>query len=133
MAAIFYVSAQNTWTVFDGPPPVKLARKSGHIFEYAVLGLLVGRALLWTWTRNGEPVTRALMARVWAVGVVLCTLYAMTDEWHQAFVPLRVGYGWDVLVDALSAAAALGVWYIVRAEVTRRAQRHRNPEHRDLH
>lgn len=35
--AIFYVSAQNTWTVFEGPPLVKALRKSGHVFEYAVL------------------------------------------------------------------------------------------------
>ena len=133
MAAIFYVSSQNTWTVFEGPPPVRLLRKSGHIFEYALLALLVGRALLWTWTRHGEPVTRALLARVWAVGAAVCALYAVTDEWHQLFVPMRVGYVWDVLVDTLSAVAALGVWYIVRAERLNKAPRSRNPEQRELH
>ena len=133
MAAIFYVSAQNTWTVFQGPPPVRLMRKSGHIFEYAVLALLVGRALLWTWTRGGEAVTRALLSRVWVVGVLVCAVYAVTDEWHQLFVPLRVGYVWDVAVDALSAAAALGIWYIVRAGMAARAARTTNPELRDLH
>jgi VanZ family protein len=133
MAAIFYVSGQNTWTVFEGPPLVRLLRKSGHIFEYVVLALLVGRALLWTWTRSGEPVTRALLARVWAVGAVVCTVYAATDEWHQLFVPLRVGYVWDVAVDALSAVAALGIWYIVRATAASRSARSRKPEKRDLH
>jgi VanZ family protein len=132
MAAIFFVSAQNTWTVFEGPPLVRLLRKSGHIFEYAVLALLVGRALMWTWTRGGEAVTRALMARVWAVGAVVCTAYAVTDEWHQLLVPLRVGYVWDVAVDALSAVAALGIWYIVRAGAASRASRARKPELRDL-
>ena len=115
MVAIFTVSAENTWTVFEGPPLVRLMRKSGHIFEYAVLALLVGRALMWTWTRRGEPIARALLARVWAVGAAVCTLYAVTDEWHQVFVPKRVGHGWDILVDSLSAVAALGIWYIVRA------------------
>ena len=128
MAAIFVVSAENTWTVFEGPPPVRLLRKSGHVFEYAVLALLVGRALLWTWTRGGQAVTRALLARVWAVGSVVCAAYAVTDEWHQFFVPQRVGHGWDVAVDTLSAVAALGVWYIVRAGHTTHDARAHGPE-----
>jgi VanZ family protein len=113
--AIYYVSAQNTWTVFEGPPWVRVLRKLGHVFEYAVLALLVGRgllALLTDWGRRGAG--RRVLLRVWQVGVVVSTLYAMTDEVHQLFVPRRVGYFWDVLVDALSATAALGIWYIVR-------------------
>ncbi|MEO8287259.1 MAG: VanZ family protein [Chloroflexota bacterium] len=120
MAAIFYVSSQNTWTVFEGPPYVLLLRKGGHVFEYALLALLLGRALLSTWTWRGNPVTRPLLLRAWRVGVLICTLYAASDEFHQLFVPRRVGYGWDVLVDALSATAALGIWYIVRVHLLRR-------------
>src|SRR5215213_4781743 len=111
-AAIYYVSAQNTWTVFKGPPLVNALRKGGHVFEYAVLALLVGRgvqAMLTDWGRR--PATRRVWLRAWQLGVVIVTLYAMTDELHQLFVPKRVGYVWDVLVDALSATAALGMWY----------------------
>ena len=133
MAAIFIVSAQNTWTVFEGPPLVRLLRKGGHVFEYAVLALLVGRALLWTWTRGGEPVTRALMARIWALGSTVCAVYAATDEWHQFFVPRRVGHVWDVLVDALSAVAALGIWYIVRAGRTPRSAKTHEPAGQEQH
>lgn len=116
-AAIFYVSAQNTWTVFEGPPLVKALRKSGHIFEYAVLALLIGRGLISIWTDWGRvEASRRILLRVWRLGVLLTTLYAMTDELHQLFVPRRVGYVWDVLVDALSATAALGIWYIWRVE-----------------
>ena len=113
--AIFHVSAQNTWTVFEGPPWVQALRKGGHVFEYAVLALLVGRGLLalfTDWGRNAA--TRRALLRVWQLGVLITTLYAMTDEFHQLFVPKRMGYFWDVLVDALSATAALGIWYIVR-------------------
>jgi VanZ family protein len=114
-AAIFYVSAENTWTVFEGPPLVRAIRKLGHVFEYAVLALLVGRGLLALFTDWGrKPATRRVLLRVWQVGVAVTTLYAMTDELHQLFVPRRVGFVWDVLVDALSATAALGIWYIVR-------------------
>lgn len=118
MAAIFYVSAVNTWTVFDGPPVVGALRKCGHVFEYAVLGLLLGHALVTTW----GDVTRALLLKAWRVGTVIALIYAATDEFHQSFVPKRVGYGWDVLVDALSATAALGIWYIVRTRSLGRAR-----------
>src|SRR5690349_16793315 len=73
-AAIFYVSAQNTWTVFEGPPWVNAMRKSGHVFEYAVLGLLVGRgvqAMLTSWGR--KPATRRVWLRSWQLGVLIVT------------------------------------------------------------
>lgn len=122
MAAIFYVSGQNTWTVFEGPPEVRIVRKLGHVFEYGLLALLVGRGLLATFTGWGaRPATRRDLLRVWQIGTVIATLYAITDELHQLFVPRRMGSVWDVLLDALSATAALGIWYIWR--VRKRARR----------
>jgi VanZ family protein len=126
MAAIFYVSAQNTWTVFEGPPIVRALRKGGHIFEYAVLAVLVGHALVTTWTLRGRAVTRALLVRAWWLGAILTTVYAITDELHQLFVPRRMGFGWDVVVDGLSATAALGIWYIVRVRMLRSAAPNRD-------
>ncbi|MFC5403173.1 VanZ family protein [Cohnella soli] len=38
--------------------------------------------------------------------VVLCTLYGVTDEWHQSFVPMRTPDAADLLHDAIGAAAA---------------------------
>lgn len=123
-AAIFYVSAQNTWTVFEGPPWIRALRKCGHVFEYAVLSLLVGRGLLSVFMHWGRHhATRRVMLRVWQAGVVISTLYAATDEFHQLFVPKRTGYGWDVLVDALSATVALGIWYIWRGRSRRDRRR----------
>lgn len=114
MALIFYVSSVNTWTVAKGPPVFQALRKAAHVFEYAVLALLFGRALLATWTAMGEESTRSLMLRVWRAGVALAALYALSDEVHQAFVPRREFHLTDILIDALAATAALGVWYIVR-------------------
>lgn len=121
MALIFYVSSDNTWTAITGPPFVRALRKSGHIFEYSVLALLVGRALMTVWSARGEIATRTVLLRTWRLGVVICTLYAISDEVHQSFVPGRFGHPADVLIDALSATAALGIWYIIRIHKKRNA------------
>ena len=143
MLAIFYLSAQSALGEMDGPPAWMVARKCGHIFEYAALALLLGRALLYTWRTRGSAlnsfwildfgfwtggssskskiqnpkskIERALLSRAWAVGVVLAALYAMTDEFHQTFVPKRGGRVEDVVLDTLSAVAALGFWYRQKA------------------
>ena len=47
-----------------------------------------------------------------------CVVYAISDEWHQTFVPTRVGTPWDVLIDAAGAALGLalaGLWRRVRS------------------
>jgi VanZ family protein len=115
MLAIFFLSAQSSLGEMTGSPAFMVARKSGHIFEYAVLALLLGRALLYTWRSRGEALSRALLSRAWLMGAVLSALYAMTDEFHQTFVPHRGGRIEDVLLDALSAVAALGVGYRLRS------------------
>ncbi len=115
MGVIFYFSSLNTWTTVDGPPGFKALRKSAHVIEYSVLAILIGHALWTTWLARGNRPSRALMAHVWQVGLLLTTLYAVTDELHQSFVPRREFHLTDILIDGLSATAALGIWYIVRA------------------
>ena len=67
-------------------------RKLAHLVEYAILGLLLARAL---------PAAAAL-----AVGVA----YAATDEFHQTFVEGRSGTIVDVGVDAVGVALGLLVY-----------------------
>lgn len=114
MAVIFYLSSVNTWTTGKGPPGYQALRKVGHVIEYGLLALLLGRALAATWAQWGQTLTRHILARIWGIGVLLSTLYAVSDEVHQAFVPRREFHLTDILIDALSATAALGIWYIVR-------------------
>lgn len=123
MGAIFYVSSVNTWTVSPGPPEWQALRKSAHIFEYSLLALLVGRALLGTWTAGGGVVTRALMLRMWIWGAIIAGLYGASDEAHQGFVPRREFHWEDIAIDSLSAIAALGVWYVIYVELSRRRAR----------
>lgn len=74
-------------------------RKSCHFFGYGVFGLLWLRA----W-RMAVPrfhyLQDALLALAGA-GVI-----ASLDEFHQAFLPLRTGSPWDVLLDCSGVAFA---------------------------
>lgn len=73
-------------------------RKAGHFFEYAILGLLLFRAI--REDRDGWNFR-------WALGAIaIAALYAASDEWHQSFVPTRTASAWDALIDTTGAATA---------------------------
>jgi VanZ family protein len=82
---------------------VVTVRKCAHLTEYAVLALLLWRALHKS-SRRAAPSWRWSQAG-WALA--LAALYAASDEIHQAFVPSRQGSVWDVLLDTSGAALAL--------------------------
>jgi VanZ family protein len=78
-------------------------RKAAHLTEYAILALLVWRALRkpnagnprrWQWSHAGSA-------------LLFVALYATSDEIHQAFVPTRQASVWDVLLDTLGGAFGL--------------------------
>jgi VanZ family protein len=72
-----------------------ILRKLAHLAEYAVLGLLLDRAL-----RRPHVV----------VAVALAGLYAVTDEVHQRFVEGRHGSPVDVGIDTLGALLGVLLW-----------------------
>jgi VanZ family protein len=72
-----------------------LVRKSAHLIEYAILGMLTARAQ----SDAGAPLPRSVMLRTLAY----CAVYAMLDEAHQTFVPSRTGSPIDVIVDTTGA------------------------------
>lgn len=119
MAVIFFFSSQGSLGDTKLPSFFKLLRKIGHVVEYWILAVLLGRALLHTWQSRGGALGRSLLLRAWWVGVTVSALYAITDEVHQTFVPRRYGNPGDVLLDTLSAVAGLGVWYILRVRQLR--------------
>ncbi len=90
---------------------VFLVRKCAHLTEYAILGLLLWRAM----RASSAPGARGWSWRL-VRNVLLCAaLYAMTDEFHQWFVPDRQASVWDVLIDSAGAAAGLlGLWALGR-------------------
>jgi VanZ family protein len=75
---------------------ILVIRKLGHWSEYFILAVLFMRAL------NAEFSTRSAKRRLlWSVAVV--TLYAISDEFHQAFVPSRTASPADVMIDSFGA------------------------------
>ena len=95
MAAIFMVSG-----IPDlGPLPANTSDKVAHFAAYALLGLLLARAFAGAaWIRYSRDTVLA----AWFVAA----LYAVTDEFHQSFVPGRTPSLGDWLAD--SAGALLG-------------------------
>ncbi|MFM7142844.1 MAG: VanZ family protein [Alphaproteobacteria bacterium] len=85
-------------------------RKLGHVTEYAVLALLVARALDRTW-RTRDAVAAGALA--------FCAAHAALDEWHQTFVPSRVGCVADALLDTFGAALALSLLAAMRGAAIR--------------
>lgn len=76
-----------------------IIRKLAHFTEYFVLFLLGVRLM-----RRYQPFRQALLY-TW----LACVAYAATDEFHQTFIPGRVGQAMDVGIDALGALLALGI------------------------
>ena len=82
-------------------------RKTGHLSGYAMLAAVVWRAKQkgifvggWSW-------------RSARFAEIVAALYAMTDEFHQSFVPTRDASIWDVLIDSTGAAVGLALIWIL--------------------
>lgn len=79
-------------------------RKSAHLLEYMVLGLLVFR-LLAVLSRTKTRVTIFL-------SLVFCALYAAVDEIHQHFTGGRTAMFADVLLDTSGAVLGIMTYYL---------------------
>ena len=75
--------------------------KAGHLTAYAVLGILVARGVA------GGHVGGLTPSKV-LVAALLATLYGVSDEWHQAFVPTRTPEALDIVADAAGALLGSG-------------------------
>ncbi len=84
MVAIFLFSARPS----NGLPMSliqKIIYKAGHVIGYALLAFSYWRAL-------------GFKDRRWWIAWLLAVLFAVTDEYHQSFVPGRHPAAFDVLV-----------------------------------
>jgi VanZ family protein len=100
MAAIFYFSNQP-----GGDPPAYpilnlIYKKSAHMLGYALLATSVRRALY-----SDEQAKFGWRASIFPL--IYAVLYAVSDEYHQSFTPLRNPSPVDVLIDTTGACLGL--------------------------
>ena len=79
-----------------------IVRKNAHFFVYLVLGVLVANGL-----------TNSSKATVFRVALLICVLYAISDEVHQLFVPGRGGQIKDVIIDSTGSLVGI-LGYILK-------------------
>jgi VanZ family protein len=83
-----------------------------HAVEYGILSLLCYRAFRWA---AGPAVARQAVV----LAILTASVYGLTDEVHQAFVPLRDASWQDWLADTVGAAlAAVGVGRIIKTSAS---------------
>jgi VanZ family protein len=89
------MTQEATWGI------IVVMRHCAHVGEYAILAILMWRALRW-----GTSVSMRMST---ACGVVLlaCALFAASDEFHQTFVKSRTPSVRDVLLDVGGASLGL--------------------------
>lgn len=77
-------------------------RKIAHMAEYGVFSILLFRAWQETFVVN--------IKKVFWICLVLSVGYAISDEFHQSFVPGRQGSPIDVFIDSAGALLGLMFW-----------------------
>jgi uncharacterized protein YacL len=97
-------------------------RKLGHLTEYAVLGALLWRAL------RSVRILRAKIPIVFVGAWVACTIFAVSDEFHQSLVPSRTSALSDVITDASGALIGLAISWIVAAREKNQQSNFANPK-----
>jgi VanZ family protein len=109
------IFSQSSRSTLPFPPGLsdQLVSMAGHFTEYAVLGALL-------WWGPGSLVDDGRKR----VGVVLVValLYAISDEWHQSFVPGRTPDVWDVVVDMIGAMVGIVAMRWVLGKVASRKE-----------
>jgi VanZ family protein len=108
MSLIFALSSLSRYP--EAPSWVFGFDKFVHTLEYYILGYLLMRALVTS--------PHGIFAEVPAAfAMIFGTLYAISDEWHQSFVPGRYASAFDVIFDILGVVIAVLTYRLVRHRV----------------
>jgi VanZ family protein len=81
------------------------AKKGGHVLGYALLAASYYHAL--SYNKKFSHID-------FFIAFFLTVLYAMTDEWHQRFIPGRTPSIEDVCIDAIGGFISLALWSLIR-------------------
>jgi len=123
MGMILVVSSRSSLPFVLNKTVDLVTKKAGHMTEYGVLAFLLWRAIRSCKQSGVSEATSGHRSkeRGWPAlpsfggAFVLSLLYAISDEFHQTFVPGRTGALTDVGFDVLGMLLALGlVWWFSR-------------------
>ena len=94
-------------------------RKAAHLTEYAILALLLCRAL-----NRGTNFKAATST----MSMIACVLAATGDEFRQSFVQSRGASPWDVMIDTAGAILGLLIsWGLARRRTQKMRSQSRLP------
>ena len=96
MVVIFMLSSLQSSQVPNFGLLDSLVKHGGHFLGYALLGATYSYAL----PRRFSAIAKGVLA------IILALLYALSDEFHQSFVPGRNPSWFDIFVDLLGASTA---------------------------
>lgn len=100
-AVIFIFSSQTSLPSLNYSWGDFVFKKAAHMFVYAVLFFLLHRGF-----SNVLPPKHPLQSKVWQLAIFLSFVYAISDEYHQSFVPGRYGTVRDLGYDMLGVGIA---------------------------
>ena len=92
-----------------------LIRKAAHFTEYAVLAFFAARAFS---TSSKDQIGR----RWFFIALALVIIYALTDEYHQSFVPSRTPSIYDSLIDMSGGLTMLLLYALWRRRARMKAE-----------
>ena len=93
-----WLDPQISWAALNSIQIV--IRKLGHLTEYAILAILLWRALVDLSWKSSTSLTISLLA---------CAIFAASDEFHQSFIPSRTSSVHDVMIDICGAVIGLAI------------------------
>lgn len=105
IAYVFNISDVDVFVARFGP----FIRNLAHFGEFFLLGLIMYINVIEYTNRN-----------VLLLTIIVCALYAASDEVHQLFVDGRVGTFSDVVIDSLGATCSTFLSYLIQKYVAKR-------------
>lgn len=93
-----------------------LTRKAAHTIAYFIFGIMAYNVI----RHYKLPPRRAIL-----VSSAIVFTYALSDEFHQIFVPGRSGELRDVLIDTIAGIVAVVLTYVIHREIVRRRAKNR--------
>ena len=83
-------------------------RKLAHFTEYLILGVLI---------INFISEYKTLEIKYLLLAIILCMLYAVSDEIHQIFISGRTAKILDVFIDTLGSSTGIFLYKIVKVKL----------------